>query len=158
MQKKIMRQMTSSYPKLAATVALAMLAASAGFLASGEPIPEGDLPQPRLVIMDKSIPADQAQKSVHAARLFYAFWNTGDPQFAKLALATDFTDRTLPKGRPQGIDGPLFASRNFRQAVPDLRCDVEQLIVAGDRVGRTSPFLGPFQWHFWTKARSGSNC
>ncbi len=144
-----MKQMTSTY------VALALLAASVGFLTSGEPIPEGDLSQPKLVIMDKSLPADQAQKAVHAARLFYAFWNTGDPQFARLALATKFTDRTLPKGRPQGVDGPLFAPRNFRQAVPDLRCDIEQLIVAGDRVVAHLHFLGHFNGAFGQKQGAG---
>src|SRR5437899_5272947 len=129
-----MKQTTSTHPRLAAVIALALFVDSAAFVSYGQPVSEGNLPQPKLVIMDKSLSADQAQKTVHAAKVFYAFWNTGNPQFAKLALATNFTDRTLPKGRPQGVDGPLFASRNFRQAVPDLRCDVEQLIVADDRV------------------------
>jgi len=150
-----MKQITSTYPKLAASIALALLLASITFLASGQPVSEDDLPQPKLVIMDKSIPADQAQKAVHAARLFYAFWNTGNPQFAKLALATNFTDRTLPKNRPQGVEGPLFASRNFRQAVPDLRCDIEQLIVAGDRVVAHLHFLGHFNGVFGQKQGAG---
>jgi predicted ester cyclase len=150
-----MKQMTSTNAKLAAAVALALLGASAAFLTSGQPRLEGDLPQAKLVIMDKSLPADQAQKGVHASRLFYAFWNTGDPQFAKLALATNFTDRTLPKGRPQGVDGPLFASRNFREAVPDLRCDIEQLIVAGDRVVAHLHFWGHFNGAFGQKHGAG---
>ena len=150
-----MKQTTSTKAKLAAAVALALLAASAGFLAFGQAVADDSLPQPKLVIMDKSLPADQAQKSVHAARLFYAFWNTGDPQFAKLALATNFTDRTLPKGRPQGADGPLFASRNFRQAVPDLRCDVEQLIVAGNRVVAHLHFWGHFNGAFGQRQGAG---
>jgi hypothetical protein len=73
--------------RISAAIALALLALSAAFFAFGQPIPEGKLPQPKLVIIDKSLNADQAQKAVHAARLFYAFWNTGDPQFARLALA-----------------------------------------------------------------------
>ena len=150
-----MKQMTSTNLKLATTVALALLTASAGFFASGQPVSEENLPQPKLVIVDKSLPADQAQKAVHAARLFYAFWNTGDPQFARLALATNFTDRTLPKGRPQGVNGPLFASRNFRQAVPDLRCDIEQLIVAGDRVVAHLHFSGHFNGAFGQKQGAG---
>jgi predicted ester cyclase len=150
-----MKQMTSTYPKLTTILALAMLVVSAGFLVSGQPMSEDNFPQPKMVIMDKSLSADQAQKSVHAARLFYAFWNTGDPQFAKLALATNFIDRTLPKGRPQGVDGLLFASRNFRQAVPDLRCDVEQLIVAGDRVVAHLHFLGHFNGAFGQKQGAG---
>jgi len=150
-----MKQMTSTKAKPAVAVAIALLAASAGFLAFGQAVSDDGLPQPKLVIMDKSLPADPAQKSVHAARLFYAFWNAGDPQFAKLALATNFTDRTLPKGRPQGVDGPLFASRNFRQAVPDLRCDIEQLIVAGDRVVAHLHFWGHFNGAFGQKQGAG---
>jgi len=136
--------MIFTYPKLSATVALALLGASAGSLTAGGPIPGGDLPRPRLVIMDKPLTADQARKAVHAARLFYAFWNTGDPRLARLALAAHFTDRTLPPGRPQGIAGPLFASSHFREAVPDLRCGIEQLIVAGDRVVAHLHFSGHF--------------
>ena len=139
-----MKQVISAYPKLAASVALVFLAVSTGVTTAGEALPDGALPQPGLVIMDKSLTADQARKAVHAARLFYAFWNTGDPRFARLALAADFTDRTLPQGRPQGIAGPVFASSNFRQAVPDLRCDIEQLIVAGDRVVAHLHFSGHF--------------
>jgi predicted ester cyclase len=142
-------------PKRAACVALAFLAVSAGLPASGEAIPEGDLPQPRLVIIDKSMTAEQAQKAIHAARLFYAFWNTGDPRFARLALAADFTDRTLPQGRPQGVGGPLFASSNFRRAVPDLRCGIEQLIVAGDRVVAHLHFSGHFTGGFGQKQGAG---
>ena len=147
--------MTSAGPKRVACVALAFLAVSAGLPASGGAILEGDLPQPGLVIMDKSMTADQAQKAVHGARLFYAFWNTGDARFAGLALAPDFTDRTLPQGRPQGIAGPLFASRNFRQAVPDLRCGIEQLIVAGDRVVAHLHFSGHFTGAFGQKRGAG---
>ena len=152
-----MKQITSTYPKLTATVAVALWAASVGFLVSGQPASGDTLPQLKLVIMDKSLPSDQAQKAVHAARLFYAFWNTGDPQLAKLALATNFTDRALPKDRPQGVEGPLFASRNFRQAVPDLRCDIEQLIVAGDRVVAHLHFLGHFNGVFGQKQGAGQN-
>jgi predicted ester cyclase len=150
-----MKPLTSTNAKPAAAFALALLGANAAFLTSGQTGLEGNLPQPKLVIMDKSLAADQSQKAVQAARLFYAFWNTGDPQFAKLALATNFTDRTLPKGRPQGVDGPLFASSNFRQAVPDLRCDVEQLIVAGDRVVAHLHFWGHFTGAFGQKQGAG---
>jgi predicted ester cyclase len=150
-----MKQTTSTYPSLATAIALALLVDSAAFLSSGQPVSEGNLSQPNLVIMDKSLSTDQAQKTVHAAKVFYAFWNTGDPQFARLALATNFTDRTLPKGRPQGVDGPLFASRNFRQAVPDLRCNIEQLIVAGDRVVAHLRFWGHFNGAFGQKQGAG---
>ena len=59
-------------------------------------------------------------------------------------LAPDFTDRTLPVGRAQGIAGPLAASQMMRAAVPDLRCDIEQMVVAGDRVVVHLRFRGHF--------------
>jgi predicted ester cyclase len=150
-----MKSPTFANGRLAAAFALALLTICAGFPAFGQSATDDRLPQPKLIIVDKSLPADQAQKSIHAARLFYAFWNTGETQFAKLALAATFTDRTLPKGRPQGVDGPQFASRNFRQAVPDLRCDIEQLIVAGDRVVAHLHFTGHFNGAFGKKQGAG---
>jgi predicted ester cyclase len=139
----------------AAAVALVVLVAGAGSLAAGEPVPEAALPQPGLVIMDKSLSADQGRKAIRAARLFYAFWSTGNPRFARLALAADFIDRTLPQGRPQGSAGPLFASSRFREAVPDLRCGIEQLIVAGDRVVAHLHFSGHFTGAFGQKQGAG---
>jgi predicted ester cyclase len=123
---------------------LALLAVGAAFLAFADLVSADKLPQPKLVTIDKSLGADQLKMAVDAARVFYAFWDTGDAQFARLALADNFIDRTLPKGRPQGIDGAIVASRNLRQAVPDLRCEIEQLIVAGDRVIAHLHFRGHF--------------
>jgi predicted ester cyclase len=150
-----MNHLISTYSQLAATVVLALLTASAGFHTPSEPIAEATLPLPGLVVLDKSLTADQANTAVRAARLFYAFWNIGDPELARRALATNFTDRTLPQGRPQGVAGPLFASSNFRRAVPDLRCDIEQLIVAGDRVVAHLHFAGHFNGAFGQKQGAG---
>lgn len=41
---------------------------------------------------------------------------------------------TCPAGRPQGRDGPLIASRGFRQAVPELKATAEEVRVAGETV------------------------
>jgi predicted ester cyclase len=134
---------------------LGLLAAGAAFLAFGDPVLADKLPEPKSVTIDKSLSTDQAQAAVHVARVFYAFWDTGDAQFARLALADNFTDRTLPKGRPQGVEGPIVASRNFRQALPDLRCEIEQLIVAGDRVIAHLHFRGHFTGAFGQKQGGG---
>lgn len=110
---------------------------------------EENLPQPLAVIADNSIPAAQRQDMALAARRYYAFWHTGESRYAKIALADNFTDRNLPAGRPQGPEGPLFASKNFRAAVPDLTLEVEEMLLVGDRViGRlhfTGHFSGSFQ-------------
>jgi predicted ester cyclase len=106
------------------------------------------LPAPLSLTVDASLPRTQADAAVLAARRFYAFWNTGEERYLGAAVAPWFTDRTLPKGRPQGPDGPAFASKAFRAAVPDLRCEIRQMIVAGDRVvahlGFTGHFTGAF--------------
>ena len=83
-----------------------------------------------------------------AARTYAAFWNTGDPTFARAALAESFVDRTLPEGRPQGIAGPIAASAAFRAAVPDLAAAIEDLIVADDRAVARLHFTGHFSGRF----------
>ncbi|WP_321843623.1 ester cyclase [Paraburkholderia bannensis] len=106
------------------------------------------LVQPHELIVDKSLPAQQVQQQVRAARLYDTFWSTGDEAQARAALAPDFTDRTLPAGRAQGIAGPLAASKGFHAAVPDVHADVEQMIVAGDRVITHLHFTGHFTGTF----------
>lgn len=109
---------------------------------------QDDLPVPRNIVADKSITAAQQQKMALAARRYYAFWNTGDAQFAQAALADNFMDRNLPAGRPQGLQGALFASKNFRAAVPDLKLDVEEMLLVGDRVVGRLHFTGHFSGSF----------
>jgi predicted ester cyclase len=83
-----------------------------------------------------------------AVRAFYGFWNTGDEALLKEAIAPNFVDRTLPLGRPQGPEGPAFASRQFRAAVPDLKVNVKKMIVAGDYVTVHMEFTGHFTGRF----------
>lgn len=82
------------------------------------------------------------------ARRYATFWNTGDEALAREALADNFVDKTPPEGRKQGPEGALLASRAFRTAVPDLSCEVEQMIVAGDRVVSHLHFRGHFTGTF----------
>jgi predicted ester cyclase len=109
---------------------------------------EDQLVQPRSLIVDKSLPKKQVNAQILAARTYDTFWTTGDEAQARAALAHDFLDRTLPPGRPQGIAGPLEASRAFHTAVPDVAASVEQMIVAGDRVVAHLHFIGHFTGSF----------
>src|SRR2546428_12619468 len=76
------------------------------------------LPLPKSVVTDRSIPAPQREAMSLTARRYYAFWDTGDVADANATLAPDFVDGNLPAGRPQGLEGPVFASKNIRTAVP----------------------------------------
>jgi predicted ester cyclase len=107
-----------------------------------------EMVQPRQLIIDSGIPKEQVDAQVLAARRYDTFWNTGDEALARAALASDFMDRTLPPGRAQGIAGPLAASEFVRSAIPDLQCEVEQMIVAGDRVVTHLHFRGHFIGRF----------
>jgi predicted ester cyclase len=96
------------------------------------------------LVVAATIPDAQREATLKAVRAFYGFWNTGDEALLKQAIAENFTDRTLPPGRPQGPQGPAFASSRFRAAVPDLAVALEKVIVAGDYVTVHMRFTGHF--------------
>lgn len=106
-------------------------------------VPADDLPQPQHLV---AVPG--SQDAVLAARRYAAFWDTGKPAYAEAALAPHFLDRTLPAGRAQGVQGPLAASDAFRKAVPDLRAQIDDMVVAGDRVSVRLHFQGHFSGQF----------
>jgi predicted ester cyclase len=126
---------TRSLP-LGLPVGLALLLSAPAFAADSVRIDQ--------LVVAATIPDAQREATLKAVRAFYEFWNTGDETFLKQAIAQTFTDRTLPPGRPQGPEGPAFASRQFRAAVPDLKVAVEKVIVAGDYVTVHMSFTGHF--------------
>src|SRR4030088_3795057 len=73
------------------------------------------------LVVAASIPDAQRDATLKAVRAFYDFWNTGDEALLKEAIAPNFTDHTLPPGRPQGPEGPAFASRRVPAVVRDLK-------------------------------------
>ena len=105
-----------------------------------------NLPAPHhLTVADDS----PATKSVEVAALRYAaFWNTGEEDYARRAVASDFVDRTLPAGRAPGLEGALKASKAFRAAVPDLTSEVDDMTVVGDRAMLHLHFKGHFTGQF----------
>ncbi len=107
------------------------------------------------VTVAATIPDALRDSTMKAVRAFYGFWDTGDETLLKQAIAENFTDRTLPEGRPQGPDGPAFASRNFRAAVPDLRVELEKVILAGNYVTVHMKFSGRFIGVFGQTAGKG---
>ncbi|MFJ9949067.1 ester cyclase [Kitasatospora sp. NPDC091207] len=103
-----------------------------------------DLVQPRALTVDGSLGTRRAALEVRLAQQLYTFWNTGEQRYPDAAVAPDFRDNTLPEGRPQGPAGPAFASRAFRAAVPDLTCELSDLLVTGDRITARLVFRGHF--------------
>ena len=104
--------------------------------------------KPHQLIMDKSLPQAQLTANESVAREYATFWNTGDESLARDALAVNVIDKTPPEGRKQGPEGAILASRAFRAAVPDLRCEVEQMIISGNRVVSHLHFYGTFSGTF----------
>jgi len=90
-----------------------------------------------------------------AADAFYGFWNNGSQDLLDKAISKDFVDHTLPSGRPQGPSGPAAASKQFLAAVPDLKTEVVQRIIVGDRVVSHLHFSGHFTGTFMSKQGSG---
>ena len=109
---------------------------------------QGEWLQPKQLIVDNSLPQAQLKVNEAVAREYASFWNTGNETLARDALAAGFIDKTPPEGRKQGPEGAILASRAFRAAVPDLRCDVEQMIISGDRVVSHLHFHGTFTGTF----------
>jgi len=86
---------------------------------------------------------------------FYGFWVNGSAALLARALSPDFTDHTLPTGRPQGPTGPAVASKGFLGAVPDLQVAVVQQLVVGDRVVSHLRFTGHFTGEFLGRKGQG---
>ncbi|MEH3118848.1 MAG: ester cyclase [Methylorubrum populi] len=134
-------------PPFRSLAAAALLAAS--------PAAAETLVAPDVLTVDPGLPPTQREAVVLAARRYATFWNTGDPAYARAALAETFVDETLPPGRVQGPAGPLLASEGFRKAVPDLTCEIVQMIVAGDRAVLHLRFRGHFTGTFEGKQGRG---
>jgi predicted ester cyclase len=106
-----------------------------------------DLPRPQSI----TLTAGQewsAQPIILAARRYAAFWNSGEAHYAEAALSVNFIDRTLPPERPQGFKGVLQAAQNFRAAIPDLRAEIEELVVMDHRAIVRHVLTGHFTGKF----------
>ncbi|MDB5981243.1 MAG: polyketide cyclase [Pseudomonas sp.] len=106
------------------------------------------LVKPHSLVADHSLPKAQIDAQTLAARRYATFWSNGDEALARAALAPDFMDRTLPPGRAQGVAGSLAASIFVHGAIPDIHCEVEQMLVVGDRVVSHLHFTGHFTGQF----------
>jgi len=105
--------------------------------------------------VDRSLSKEEAAQMIKTARLFYAFWDTGNADYASAVVDNNFRDNTLPEGRPQGPKGLLYASQTFRSAVPDLHCTIEDLLVSGDKITTRLTFTGTHTGQFMGHPATG---
>jgi predicted ester cyclase len=103
-----------------------------------------DLIRPKALTVDARHDDETARELVRLAQVLYTFWNTGEVAYLVEAVSASFVDNTLPSGRPQGLDGISAASANFRAAVPDLTCSLDDLLVAGNKLAARLRFQGHF--------------
>ncbi|MFG8723580.1 ester cyclase [Pseudomonas aeruginosa] len=103
---------------------------------------------PRTLVADTTIPKDQLDAQILATRKFDTFWANGDEALAREVLSPSYRDQTLPPGRPVGPEGVLGAARIIHAAIPNLQCEIDQLLVIGDRVVTYLKFKGNFKGTF----------
>ncbi|MTE13488.1 ester cyclase [Nocardia aurantiaca] len=148
---------------LAACLAGGTAAAAHAHYRSSDPWPQNlidrspGLVQPQALTVDRSIGEKRAAQEVQLAQQLYTFWNTGQQTYLDAAVSPQFRDNTLPTGRPQGPTGPAFASKNFRTAVPDLTCELSDLLVTGDKITARLVFRGHFTGIFNGAQGKGQN-
>jgi predicted ester cyclase len=131
---------------LAAAACVAALAPAAAHAAS--------LVEPHGLIVAADAAGRAGTRANPAARRYATFWDAGDAALAQ-ARRRRF-QRPHVAGRPRtGHRRPPAASRTMRTAIPDLHCDIEQMIIAGDRVVVHLHFRGHFSGTFNGTAGSG---
>lgn len=117
--------------------------------------PDPDLVRPLALGVDGGLDRDRARHLVRVGQLLYTFWHTGDPAHLERAVDPSFVDNTLPPGRPQGVTGPATASATFRAAVPDLACELSDMLVVGDKIAVRLRFTGHFTGTLGTVSGDG---
>ncbi|MFZ3467952.1 ester cyclase [Streptomyces sp. 4.24] len=145
-------------PLIACSIAAATLLTSVAAAPAAQHVRKDDparlidrtpgLVRPLSLTVDGSLGERRARQEVRLAQLLYTFWGTGRTQYLDAAISADFKDNTLPAGRPQGPAGPVFASKNFRAAVPDLTCELSDLLVTGDKITARIVLRGHFTGTF----------
>jgi hypothetical protein len=104
--------------------------------------------EPHNLIVDRSLDREQADAQIIAARRYDTFWNTGDEALARAALTPNFIDNTLPTGRPQGVAGPLAASK-LNPPVPEVTVLIRKVTTnhrAGEYELHIKKILGFKHW------------
>jgi predicted ester cyclase len=111
--------------------------------------------RPQKLIVDKGLPAATVTAMLKPVGAFYGFWNNGSQKLLDTSISPRYVDHTLPKGRPQGPAGAVAASGTFLRAIPDLKIEVVQRLVVGDRVVSQLRLTGHFTGTFMGATGTG---
>lgn len=111
--------------------------------------------RPKVQIVAGNPSRTQREALLRPVDAFYGFWVNGSARLLKQAIGPQFVDHTLPPGRPQGPTGPAFASAGFLGAIPDLRVQVQQRLIVGDRIVSHLRFTGHFTGRFMGRQGRG---
>ena len=114
-----------------------------------------EVPIPKQITIEKGLSPALAEAEKQATLNFYAFWNSGKRAYMDKSVSAVFFDNTLPSGRPQGINGLIFAQDRIRKAIPDLRCILEDVIISGDKVTARMVFTGTHKGMFMGQKGTG---
>ncbi|GAA2011817.1 ester cyclase [Catenulispora yoronensis] len=110
--------------------------------------PNPELVRPLALSVDGGLSRERAAHLVKITQTIYTFWHTGDIRFLHASVDAAFADNTLPAGRPQGFEGVALASKTFRAAVPDLTCELADVVIAGAKAAVRLVFRGHFSGEF----------
>lgn len=86
---------------------------------------------------------------------FYKAFQPGNTDILHDALAPDWTDHTLPPGRPPGVAGMQQALHQLHGLLPDLKTEVIRIISEGDLVSVHLVFTGTHEGAFMGAAPTG---
>ncbi|PHM66366.1 polyketide cyclase [Xenorhabdus stockiae] len=103
---------------------------------------------PKIILTDDKNSNIAVNKNILAVRKFITFWQNGNESLARAVIAENYRDGSLPVGRPTGIEGILGAARVLHTAIPEISCEIEQLLTLGDRVITHLRFRGHFTGTF----------
>ncbi len=79
---------------------------------------------------------------VHAAQRFMHFGIQVKRNLFRRLLLKIFSIIHCRKGEPQGMEGLKFAAQNFHKVVPNIHCEIDDLLVVGDKVTARLSFTG----------------
>jgi predicted ester cyclase len=87
--------------------------------------------------------ASSARQHIHLAQKLYTFWDTGSAGYLYEALGASPDENPVGSGWT-GLLVALRTSQALRAAVPDLRCELSELLVLGDKLASRLRFRGHF--------------